>query len=124
MDPRIAFHTLQNYRHRGPLIVAMEPDPIPEGLGRWEKAAEPLTQAGAGLFVWTPAGGPDCAGSAGLEGPCHLDPGCLSGTPGALERAGLGDPAAPAGDRADRGDPAQAPGVRGPGMARRARDRN
>ncbi len=56
MDPRIAFHTLQNYRHRGPLIVAMEPDPIPEGLGRWEKAAEPLTQAGAGLFVWTPAG--------------------------------------------------------------------
>ncbi|MBO9361299.1 MAG: hypothetical protein J7452_03745 [Thermoflexus sp.] len=69
MDPRIAFHTLQNYRHRGPLIVAMEPDPIPEGLGRWEKAAEPLTQAGAGLFVWTPAGGPTALAPLASKGP-------------------------------------------------------
>ncbi|SNB51015.1 hypothetical protein [Thermoflexus hugenholtzii] len=69
MDPRIVFQALQPYRHRGPLVVAIEPDPIPERLGWWEEAAGPLAQVGAALFVWTPAGGPTGLAALAPEGP-------------------------------------------------------
>ncbi|WP_448591625.1 hypothetical protein [Thermoflexus hugenholtzii] len=85
MDPRIAFHALQPYRHRGPLVVAIEPDPTPQRLRWWEEAAGPLAQAGAALFVWTPAAGPAALAPLALEGPAvwildaYLEPrACLS----------------------------------------------
>ncbi len=69
MDPRIVLHALQPYRHRGPLVVAIEPDPTPERLGWWEEAAGPLRQAGATLLVWTSAGGPAALAPLALQGP-------------------------------------------------------
>ncbi|WP_448594255.1 hypothetical protein [Thermoflexus hugenholtzii] len=85
MDPRIAFHALQPYRHRGPLVVAIEPDPTPERLGWWEEAAGPLAQAEAALLVWTPAGGPAALAPLAPQGPsvwildAYLEPrACLS----------------------------------------------
>ncbi len=66
------------YRHRMPVIVAVEPEPDPERLAWWEAAGRPAAEAGAALVVVAPtpvtvrgaasAAEPDLAGRAS-EGP-------------------------------------------------------
>ncbi|MCS7251631.1 MAG: hypothetical protein RMK32_01405 [Anaerolineae bacterium] len=45
---------LQSYRHRAPVIVAVEPNPEPERLQWWEAAAQPAAEAGALVVLFTP----------------------------------------------------------------------
>lgn len=45
---------LERYRHRAPVVVAIEPDPQPERLQWWEAAAPPIAGTGAALAVVTP----------------------------------------------------------------------
>lgn len=46
---------LQPYRHRSPVIVALEPKPEPERLQWWEAAHQPVAESGATLILIAPA---------------------------------------------------------------------
>ncbi len=46
---------LQPYRHRSPVIVALEPKSEPERLQWWEAAHQPIAESGATLILITPA---------------------------------------------------------------------
>lgn len=52
-SPRI-MERLQLYRHRAPVIVAVEVEPEPERLRWWEAMERPAAEAGAALVVITP----------------------------------------------------------------------
>lgn len=46
---------LQPYRHRSPVIVALEPNPEPERFQWWEAASQPVAGLGAALILIAPA---------------------------------------------------------------------